>query len=165
MGRQRPDRTKKSGKRVDTFFQKAWYNTIVIFYERQPRLFGLSFFFKRRKNKCKMTPKEINFVRECIETDIHRFYVWPVWLAKRQEILRADKYECQEHKRRGQYKRATTVHHVMHVKRHPELALESYYQDCAGDHRQLVSLCRDCHEAAHGYRASERPAPVTEERW
>ena len=120
-----------------------------------------------------MTQKEIDFVRECIATDIHRFYVWTVWLAKRQEILKADKYECQEHKRRGQYKRATTVHHVMHVREHPELALSRWYVDSRGvRHRNLLAVCRSCHNELHPEKSAKRAAGaaqkekyVNEERW
>lgn len=113
-----------------------------------------------------MNPNEIDFVRQCISTDVHRFYKSPHWQAVRAAVLRADHYECQVCKQRGRYTRATTVHHVMHLLDHPELALESYYQDCAGvKHRQLISLCHACHEDAHGHRVKVQPEPITIERW
>jgi len=39
------------------------------------------------------------------------------------------------------------VHHVKHLKEFPELALSNYYTDRDGSrHRQLISVCRACHE-------------------
>lgn len=94
------------------------------------------------------------------------FYLSPAWRRLRRRVLAADKYECQDCKARGRYTRANTVHHVMHLDEHPELALSETYQDETGaEHRQLVSLCHDCHEQQHEYRAEPKPPPLTPERW
>ena len=94
------------------------------------------------------------------------FYDKPEWRKLRKEVLSADKYECQECKRKGKYKRATHVHHVNHLDKHPELALEKHYKDDNGSvKRNLISLCRDCHEEVHGYRLKDKPEPLTPERW
>ena len=62
-----------------------------------------------------MTERDIAFVKKCIKENIHRFYTWSEWKAKREEVLKLDKYECQICKQRGKYKKATTVHHVNYV--------------------------------------------------
>lgn len=111
-----------------------------------------------------MTAADIAYVEWCIEHDIHKFYTWTKWERKRKEILAADRYECQHCKARGIYRRATTVHHVQYVRKHPEYALEDFYVWNGEKRRNLVSLCNACHEAVHGYRRKVA-APVTPERW
>ena len=97
------------------------------------------------------------------------FYDSPEWRAKRRQILAADRHECQECKRRGRYSRAVIVHHVQHLEDHPELALSDVYTDAHGvERRQLVSVCRDCHETVchpERLRRTEPDAPPTVERW
>ena len=115
-----------------------------------------------------VTENEIAYTQHCIDTDVHRFYTWQKWLNKREEILAYDKYECQTCRRvYHRYRKATTVHHVNHLKARPELALEAWYRDPATheDRRNLISLCHDCHEEAHGYRMKDTGEPITQERW
>ena len=96
----------------------------------------------------------------------HAFYVSKEWLALRKEILKLDKYECQMCKQKGYYKRANHVHHVNTVKDHPELALSKTYLDKDGQvQRNLISLCKLCHEKVHNHRQKDPPKPLTEERW
>ena len=80
-----------------------------------------------------MTEHEIAFVKKCIRENIHRFYTWGKWKALREQVLKLDKYECQLCKKRGKYTKATTVHHVNYVKKHPDKALRSgeTYSACA----------------------------------
>lgn len=112
-----------------------------------------------------MTAEDIQFVKQCIkDQDLHRFYDSPKWKRMRQQVLKMDKYECQICRRRGRYTKATTVHHVNYVKKHPELALEFYYTWQGTQRRNLLSLCHDCHEEVHGYRKKPK-TPLTEERW
>lgn len=112
-----------------------------------------------------MTEEDIQFVNQCIrDQDLHRFYDSPKWKRMRQQVLKMDKGECQLCRRRGRYTKATTVHHVNYVKKHPELALELYYTWRGTQRRNLLSLCHDCHEEVHGYRKKPK-APLTEERW
>lgn len=102
----------------------------------------------------------------------HRFYLTPEWKAVSVEVLRLDRGECQIHKERGRYKRAELVHHEMHLKMHPELALDIYYTDIDGTRkRNLRSVCRWCHEnVCHPGRLKPREPTAkagftTEERW
>lgn len=94
----------------------------------------------------------------------HDFYLWSDWRRTRAQVLKMDHYECQACKEKGKYAKATIVHHVKHLKDRPDLALTIW----DGDKRQLVSLCKSCHEAEHP--ESQRQfknirAPITCERW
>ena len=93
----------------------------------------------------------------------HDFYTWTEWRIRRAEVLRLDHYECQHCKAAGRYRRADIVHHVKHLRDRPDLALSIW----DGDERQLVSVCKACHEAEHpeSLRKWETVPPVTAERW
>lgn len=119
----------------------------------------------RNSGVMQRTQHDIAYVRKCVHEDIHRFYTWEKWKALRQQVLKMDKYECQICKQRGKYTKATTVHHVNYVKKHPELSLEIWYEYHGKKKRNLLSLCHDCHEEVHGYRRPEGRKPLTEERW
>lgn len=100
--------------------------------------------------------------------ELRRFYTSRTWRNLRADIFSADRNECQRCKARGKYSRAKVVHHVMHVRSHPELALSKHYFDEAGEvRRQLVSLCDACHEEEHPERLKQYAPkiPVTVERW
>jgi len=93
------------------------------------------------------------------------FYSWPAWHEMRDEVLRFDCNECQVCKARGKYSKGIIVHHVKHLKDRPDLALSLY----DGTERQLITLCRACHEEQHPERMRTnthqiRPE-VTQERW
>lgn len=62
------------------------------------------------------------------------------WAAKRREILRRDRYQCQQCRRYGLAVDATVVHHAHPVEDYPELAWCEW---------NLVSLCAGCHNAMH----------------
>lgn len=112
-----------------------------------------------------MTQEQIDYVKKCIREDIHRFYVWGPWKKVRREVLQMDHGECQRCKAKKIYTKATTVHHVNYVKKHPDMALEIWYEWHGVRKRNLVSLCHNCHEAVHGYRKPEKKETLTEERW
>lgn len=77
-----------------------------------------------------------------------------------------DHNECQRCRENHKYTPATTVHHVNYVKKHPDMALDIWYEWHGMKKRNLVSLCHDCHEAVHGYRKPKnQQKPLTEERW
>lgn len=93
------------------------------------------------------------------------FYFSHKWRKKRKEVLKLDNYECVLCKSRGRYSKAFIVHHVKHLKDRPELALSVY----DGKERQLVSLCKSCHEEMHPeaqmQNMNANKVPITEERW
>jgi len=114
-----------------------------------------------------LTKKELDKLRALIEDGReHLFYCGSKWQRARKYVLRLDRYECQLCKSRGQYAKATHVHHVQHLKQRPDLAL-SVFDDGGG--RQLVSVCRACHEECHPERAPAMAVRVnrfsTVERW
>lgn len=97
-----------------------------------------------------------------------RFYSWPEWDEMRRCVKALDKYECVLCKNRGHYRAAEVVHHVKHLQDRPDLALSVYDPDT--HERQLISLCRPCHEAQHPERlrspwtSADKPQ-LTAERW
>lgn len=95
------------------------------------------------------------------------FYDWTEWLHVRRDVLWLDNQECQLCKQRGSVRRAVIVHHIKHLKTRPDLALSVIDPDTG--ERQLISLCRWCHEEQHPERGLKRYLPVapplTTERW
>ena len=94
------------------------------------------------------------------------FYDWTEWVHTRQDVLQVDNQECQRCKACGRYRKAVIVHHVKHLRDRPDLALSAVDPDTG--ERQLVSLCRSCHEEMHperGLKCYQRSPPLTIERW
>lgn len=114
-----------------------------------------------------MTPLEVSILVEGGRE--HDFYCSTAWHRKRDSILKRDRYECQICKSRGKYKRAELVHHVKHLKDRPDLALaDTYLGDDGQEHRQLISVCKDCHETVchpDRMRKERKEKFFTEERW
>ena len=105
-----------------------------------------------------MTIKEImDLIRS---GQIKRFYKSKEWKRKRKEILRRDNYECQRCKCEGGFSKATTVHHIKHLDKHPELALVD---------SNLESLCGACHNVEHPEKLKKievnKRKDVIPERW
>lgn len=96
-----------------------------------------------------------------------RFYGWPEWEQVRGDVLRLDNKECQLCKQRHRYRRAALVHHVKHLKARPDLALSVVDPETGG--RQLLSVCRGCHEELHPERMRRKGSLcvslLTQERW
>ena len=95
------------------------------------------------------------------------FYTDREWRKLREKVLHDQRYECQYCKARGKYTRARYVHHVNHLKDHPELAYNTEYIDKNGEvQKNLVACCFNCHEAQHPERFKhERKGFHNEERW
>lgn len=96
------------------------------------------------------------------------FYDWPEWDARRAEVFALDRNECVRCRERyHRVRRPALVHHVKHLRDRPDLALSIFDPDTG--ERQLVSLCRPCHEDVHPERGWRRGAParapLTAERW
>lgn len=105
------------------------------------------------------------WVRKLIaDGQLHKFYISPAWERLRREVLREYRGECLWCKERGYYTPADTVHHVQFVRKWPEMALSKHYVYQGKQLRNLIPLCRKCHELAHE-RKNETKAPVTPERW
>lgn len=96
-----------------------------------------------------------------------RFYDWPEWKRVRRETLNMDHNECQVCRSCHRVGPANLVHHVKHLKDRPDLALSIFDPDTG--QRQLLSVCRACHEILHPERMQRDITSVvpllTEERW
>lgn len=117
-----------------------------------------------------ISPSRLEQLQKLIETGREeRFYWWGEWIGPqgvRQAVLRLDRYECQICKARGRYSRGTIVHHVKHLRERPDLALSIFDPDTG--ERQLITVCKACHEAEHPEslrQFSPAKPPITAERW
>lgn len=63
---------------------------------------------------------------------LYRFYKSPDWIQLRAAVMAEAHGECLWCRQEGRMQRAETVHHVMHVRTHPELALSRTYMDEQG---------------------------------
>lgn len=111
-----------------------------------------------------MTNEEILWVVGFIQrNEIEKFYKTTIWKKLRQKVLEKNNYDCQHCKSKGEANKANTVHHVKHLKQHPELAL---------DEENLIAVCKECHNELHpekhysfiSYR-SYKDKYLNEERW
>ena len=111
-----------------------------------------------------MTEQFLQNLRKLIQDhNIHAFYKTTEWLHLRLEVLKEQNNECQICKAKKIYTKATTVHHVNYVRRHPELALSKFYEYMGKKLLNLLAVCDDCHKEIHkGYK----PKGFTNnERW
>ena len=110
------------------------------------------------------------WIRELIEKDeLWKFYKSRQWIRLKESVLKAAHYECQECRAQGKITRydidsegnkrlLSTVHHVMHVRDHPELALSRTYKDMeTGEVKQnLIPVCKVCHNKLHPEKRRQR---------
>lgn len=119
----------------------------------------------------KVGEKKMKWTKEKIEEliregTLYRFYKSKEWQQIKEKILKENHNECQWCRERGKIARAETVHHVQHVKKHPELALSRYYTYKGQQYENLIPLCHDCHDKAHErMRYKPKAREVTKERW
>ena len=99
--------------------------------------------------------------------DEYLFYVSTEWRSLRERILHMDNHECQLCKQHGRYRRGVLVHHVKHLRDRPDLALSIY--DPETGERQLITVCKQCHEEQHpeALRPNilNKREQITSERW
>lgn len=114
-----------------------------------------------------MTPARLERLRQYLDAGTEaRFYWSSPWQRLRSYVLDLDRHECQICKARGRYSRADIVHHVKHLRERPDLALSVYDPDTG--ERQLISVCKACHEAEHPEalrRLDSKSPALTPERW
>lgn len=120
-----------------------------------------------------ISPTRLDRLRYLIDAGQEaRFYWWPEWADPdpargiRAAVLKMDNFECQICKEHGRYHRGTIVHHVKHLRERPDLALSIFDPDTG--ERQLITVCKACHEEAHPESLQQREpsaAPLTVERW
>ena len=101
-----------------------------------------------------------------VNCETEKFYNDRYWRKLSKEVIAENHYECEYCKRRGKVSKAEAVHHVKHLKKYPELAYQKFYVDKNGiKQKQLVPLCRACHEYAHGRTAKPAKKFTNDERW
>lgn len=115
-------------------------------------------------------------IRELINKDeLWRFYKSKEWIALKTKVLKENHYECAECRKHGVITRyddgrlLSTVHHVCHVRDHPELALSEWYKDYSTGNleRNLIPVCKACHNKLHPekIKRSSQEKFMNEERW
>ena len=120
-------------------------------------------FFVLESEWCMETAKLQRLIDES-KTD--NFYQLAVWKRMREQVMKHDHYECQLCKAKGRYRKGVIVHHVKHLKQFPALAYQRFYVDENGQrHKQLVPLCRACHEYEHNRTVKAYKKFTNEERW
>lgn len=114
-----------------------------------------------------MDMKTINEIKELIRLNrVDEFYNDKYWRHLSGSIIKEANNECELCKRRGRYARAELVHHVKPLRQFPMLAYSRYYTDKNGvQHKQLIALCRSCHEEQHPERHRASRSFTNEERW
>ena len=98
----------------------------------------------------------------------HEFYNNWAWRKLSKQIRKEQNNECQLCKAKGRYRPVQVVHHVKHLKKHPELAYSRYYYEGGTKHIQLMAVCNDCHEALHPEKFNNKINEnkfVNVERW
>ena len=119
-------------------------------------------------------------IRDLINrNELWKFYKSNEWIRLKNQVLKDNHYECAECKRvgiitrydvdvHGKRKLLSTVHHVCHVRDHPELALSRTYKDytTGKDEINLIPVCKACHNRLHPEKNhKKRNGYVNEERW
>lgn len=124
----------------------------------------------------------VGYINHLITKDeLWRFYKQKDWKQLRDAVLADYHNECAECRKRGiitrydidadgKKKLIKTVHHVNHVREHPELALSRYYYENGERKENLLPVCKKCHNELHpekGYRKKRHNEKkfVNEERW
>ena len=117
------------------------------------------------------------WIRSLIQKDeLWRFYKSKEWIALKNKILKENHYECAECRKHGVITRhddggrlLSTVHHVCHVRDHPELALSEWYKDYSTGklERNLIPVCKACHNKLHPEKIKRvnQDKYVNDERW
>lgn len=108
-------------------------------------------------------------IEQLIEEDaLWKFYKTKEWKELKKQILKKNHNECEECKKNGVITKADTVHHVMKVREHPQLALSEVYQAEDGSYRNnLIPVCKPCHNKLHPEKRKQMKSErfINEERW
>lgn len=118
------------------------------------------------------------WIRELISKgELWKFYKSREWIKLKRSILKEHHYECAECRKHGVITRyddggrlLSTVHHVCHVRDHPELALSRWYKNYETGQMEenLIPVCKACHNKLHPEKRKFHISPdkfINEERW
>lgn len=114
------------------------------------------------------TNELVKWIEELIDKDeLWKFYKSKEFRYLKEEVLREQHYECQECKKLGKVTKADTVHHVQHVRKYPSLALSKYYMYKGKQYRNLLSVCKSCHNKLHPekHKVKNKDRFTNKERW
>ena len=106
-----------------------------------------------------MTPEILRWLKELIIKDqLIKFYKSKEWRTIRSYAKERDHNECQSCKRAGGFGLAEMVHHIVEVRRQPELALTLSNLECE---------CNACHNKLHPEKLNKsiNERSTNEERW
>lgn len=98
---------------------------------------------------------DTNQIKILISSGKEELFYWsPDWRKLKEDIKHRDNHECQMCAKQGRYGPPEAVHHIKHLKKHPELAM---------DPDNLITLCKTCHNLVHpekrqGFKVSEHQA-------
>ena len=110
--------------------------------------------------------KLMQWIQQLIKAGkLYKFYKSKEWRELKAKVLKEFHTECAWCREWGKISIAETVHHVKFVKAHPELALSEFYTYNGKQYRNLVPLCHDCHDKAHGRMKYKKTQQFNEERW
>lgn len=110
----------------------------------------------------------VKWINELIEAkELWKFYKSKEFRHLKEEVLREQHYECQECKKRGKINKADTVHHVQFVRKYPALALSKYYTHNGKQYKNLIAVCKSCHNKLHPekHKIRENNKFINKERW
>lgn len=98
-----------------------------------------------------MTQQElIAWIHDLIDRDeLWKFYKSKEFRRLKEDVLKEQHNECQICKQSGIITRADTVHHVQYVRNHPELALSKTFRRNGNEQRNLIAVCKSCHNKIH----------------
>lgn len=124
-----------------------------------------------------------SWIEELIrEGQLWKFYKSKSWIELKEEVLKENHYECAECRRLGKITRydvdedgnkklISTVHHVQFVRKHPALALSKTYNFGGKTYRNLIPVCKACHNKLHPEKRRKSRTKrdddryMNEERW
>lgn len=113
------------------------------------------------------------WINQLIQEDkLYKFYKSPIFVALKNEVINEQRKECQlcllKIDPKERIRRATTVHHIQFVRKHPRLALSKYYTYDGKRYRNLIAVCKSCHNKLHPEKHmmySSNHKFKNEERW
>lgn len=116
--------------------------------------------------------KLAEWIKELIaKKELWKFYKSNLWQGGKgvkgvkNEVLEEQHYECQECLKQGKIKKADTVHHVQFVRKYPGLALSKYYTYKGKQYRNLVAVCKECHNKLHPEKHFKKKKQLNVEKW
>lgn len=107
-----------------------------------------------------------------MEKQRNAIYKTKEWEKLREEVFKLDHNECVrcnntifDSGRPKRLVKPTVVHHIFEADKYPAFKYDIWVNINGKVYRNLVSLCRDCHEEIHGRGKKAKDKFVNEERF